>query len=344
MIPTGARIPVFLVTGFLGAGKTTLINDMLADQRLSNSAVIVNEFGEIGLDHLIIDNGGKPVVELSNGCLCCTVRGQLVDTLLQLTGMGIDRVIIETSGLAEPGPVLLALLAHGQISSIFTVGSVIAVVDTRHALQDLARYPESCMQVAMADSLVLTRRKDLPDRDRQTACLETRLRQINPGAPILFREDLQIPAELLLHKPGLNHVGTDGLVSHSQTGHHQDEVACAILQSTQPVSAAAVDDFCGLTAERFGRDLLRLKGLVLLEESDGPAVIHGVHGIFDHPVSKQHWPHGNRATRLIAIIRNADPGTMHRLFDAIFLNAVSDTPDRQALVANPLAIPGHRLN
>lgn len=377
-----SRIPVSILTGFLGAGKSTLLNRLLKDPGMKDAAVIINEFGEVGIDHLLVEASNDAVVELSDGCLCCTVRGELVDTLAELIdGMQtgkikpLSRVVIETTGLADPAPVMQSVMGHPAVAQHFDLDGVVTVVDAVNGLSTIDTYPEAYKQVAVADRLILTK-KTLAD-DHAITTLTQRLRSLNPRAPITDgdAEDAGSAAMLVngLYDPTTKIADVDRWLKdemataddhhhhhdhehhghgHGHGHHHHDHghdvnrhgtaIRSYSILHDEPIDPMAINMFIDLLRSTHGEKLLRVKAIVALtDRPEKPLVLHGVQSIFHPPVRLPAWPEGSdRKTRLVLITRDLSEDYVRDLFGAFTGKLAVDRPDRAAMMDNPLSIPG----
>jgi G3E family GTPase len=287
-----ARIPVYLLTGFLGSGKTTLLNAALRDPALANTAVIVNELGDIGLDQLAVGQASDNVVLLDAGCLCCVNSGALHETLADLLGRRargevppFERVIIETSGAADPAPLLHILLGHPLVTPDFRLAAVVCTVDAQHHLEARKEHPELDKQVAMADRVVITK-GDLADAVLVEPFLEKESIVRAEGA---FIGESRPQARL----------GALGSLQHGRSG-----ALRAFAFRPEAVTWPGWAAWSRLVAERFGARLVRVKGLLKMEDTGEVVLVQGVQGVFHPPQRFSDWPDADHGNRIVCIARD----------------------------------------
>ena len=309
------RVPVFVLTGFLGSGKTVLLNSLLRQPGFSDSAVVVNEFGEIGLDHLLVTAGDENIMLLDGGCLCCAMLGSLKETLADLynkRARGVvppfRRVLIETSGLADPVPILQAIMRDGVISHVFRLAGLICAVDAVFGSEQLERDEVAREQVAMADRILVTK-IDLVGGACPEA-LEAQLARLNPAAEVLPVANGEVSASALLGDEASDAPPWLGVMAASGEHHHHDHhpahdasVAAESFRLERPATWSGLAAWISVMRERYGRDLLRCKGIVNVAGVAGPVVVHGVQGLFD-TLRLPAWPDAERRSRLVVIGRD----------------------------------------
>lgn len=345
-------IPVAILTGFLGAGKTTLLNFLLKDPFLSDAAVIINEFGDVGIDHLLVERADENVIEMASGCLCCTIRGDLIDTLKDLlarrdagTLKAFDRIIIETTGLADPAPILFVLMAEPELVARLKLQGVITVVDGVNGMATLDAHAEAVKQVAVADRLVLTKLDLLSGKDGEDMlfAIIARIRKLAPGARMLTTHRNEATAERLfnmgLYDPAKKSMDVQAWLSleavmkgerhhhgdHAHHGHHHhndvsrhdDHIRSYAFTDDNPISPQALELFFELLTSYHGPNMLRMKGIIKLSDDPSrPVVVHGVQHILHPPVRLEAWPDGEARTRLVFIVKDIEKKAIEELFRA----------------------------
>ena len=364
------RIPVTVLTGFLGSGKTTLLNKLLRRPELSDTAVIINEFGEIGLDHLLVEKSNEDgMVTLNSGCLCCTVRGDLVRTMSELflkRSKGevtpFKRMVVETTGLADPAPILHTLMTDPLLASRYRLDGVVTTVDGVNGGSTLDNHEEAIKQAAVADRLLLTK-VDIAEAPK-LADLKHRLAHLNPGATAISISGGEIDPNKILnaglynpdtktadvkrwlheeayaedhhhdHGHGHHHHGHDHGHGHGHGhghdhGHgeqdphnvnrHDDRIKAFCMTFDEPMSWSTVAAAFDALVTYRGPDLLRMKGILNVKDTDKPVVIHGVQHVFHPPATLEAWPEGDdRKSRVVFITRDIAESTIRKVFASFF--------------------------
>jgi G3E family GTPase len=339
--PLAGKLPVTLITGYLGSGKTTLIRRLLRDPAMSRAAVIINEFGEVGIDHELVQASSEQTALLSNGCLCCAVRTDLQETLRDLfvrrragEVIDFDRVFVEASGLADPVPVLHTLRTDGLLGAQYRLDSVVTLVDAVNGMAQLETAPEAPRQVAVADRIVITK-SDLANPEA-VAVLEDRLEGINPYAArvravngeldVAFLRDVS-PRSVRASPPEIERWlgipdGTAGgqggyLGERARRGAHDASIRSFCLWFEQPFTWDAFTAAVQLLTSLRGPDLLRVKGLVNVEGERGPVVVQGAQHLFHPPVTLESWPGADRRSRIVFITRRLEREAVAQLFGSV---------------------------
>ena len=318
------QIPVTVITGFLGSGKTTLLSSILKKKEMQKTAVIINEFGEIGLDHALIEHTDENIVELQSGCICCTIQGDLNKTLIDLFDKmmngkvsSFNRILIETTGLANPVPIIHTLMSSIELIRIYSLDGVITVVDSINGEKTLDLHEESLKQLALAEKIILSK-TDIVDKD-EIKSLVYRIKEINPVSQIIFSKFGNIPLEEIFglgaYDPYKKSADVKNWLAaekykdkkhhhHHDVNRHNENIRAFSMMSENPVNMIAFSFFRDMITAALGANLLRMKGIVNIAGEERPAVIHGVQHIF-HPVQwLEKWPDNDRRTKLVFITQN----------------------------------------
>jgi G3E family GTPase len=325
MTDYGELTPVNIITGFLGSGKTTLLQRLLRSPELSNVAVLVNEFGEVGLDHHLLQGVAESTLLLENGCMCCAVRGDLQKALRDLLSRRtredvpyFRRVVIETSGLADPAPIVYTLLSEAVLRHHFRLSGIVTTIDAVNGTSQLETFAEAVKQVSMADEVVVTK-ADLSD-EPSLAVLHARLRALNVCAPILESREIrgklhQLLTDDIYDAEGkyreASHWTTDEIDAHG-THEHTTGVQSFAATFNRPLDWTAFGVWASMLLHRHGADVLRLKGLLNVAGVPTPVLINAVQHIVHPPSHLEKWPDDDRRSRLIFIVRGLQRARIER--------------------------------
>ncbi len=296
------KIPLYVLTGFLGSGKTTLLNGLLQQEQMPKTAIIVNEYGQIPIDHLLVENRDESMTVIAGGCLCCTVRHDLLealDTLYQRRD-DFEQIIIETSGMADPAPILRTLQTHPN----YELRQMITTVDANNGVEQLAEQDESVQQAALAGQLIVTKTAQVSEAKLEA--LQASLKQLNPGAEFHYSPSAtQIPSAKTLLKPlnDQHELSILPTLNDSASAKHR-YIQSFCLEHEQPLSWQVLERWIQQMTRLRGRDLLRVKGIAYTEETDLPVLIQGVQHIFQKPVTLAAWPQTQPRTQIVFITRN----------------------------------------
>ena len=303
-----AQVPVTVLTGYLGAGKTTLLNRILSEQHGKKYAVIVNEFSELGIDNDLVVNADEEVFEMNNGCICCTVRGDLIRILGDLKErrdqgkLKFDRVVIETTGMADPGPVAQTFFLDDAVGEYYLLYSVITVVDAKHAPKQLDEFTEAQEQVGFADRILMSKTDLVSDHDAQA--LKRRLGQMNPRAPVKPVHFGQTPIDDILDIRGFNLNAILELDPEflTDTHHeHHDEVESFVFKADKPFDNDKLEQFLSGMIQVYGPDLLRYKGILWMKGNPRRVVFQGVHMMMGGDMGKP-WTKADKKQSLLVFI------------------------------------------
>jgi G3E family GTPase len=320
MREAAAQIPVTVLTGYLGSGKTTLLNRILTEMHGKRFAVIVNEFGEVGIDNDLVVDADEEIFEMNNGCICCTVRGDLIRIIggLMRRSHAFDGIVVETTGLADPAPVAQTFFVDDEVRRKTKLDAIVTVADARHLLEELNRAPEAQEQLAFAD-VVLLNKIDLVGENGLTT-VEDRIRRINPSAAIHRTERCGIELDKVLGRDAFNLdrilEAEPGFLTEDHDHEHDETIASLCLVSGHPMNPAKFVPWIQDVTQLYGMDILRMKGIVAMEDDDRRFVVQGVHMLIEGGSQRPWKAKEARQTRLVFIGRDLPKDVLRQGFEA----------------------------
>ncbi len=322
--------PVYILSGFLGSGKTTLLNKLLKLDAFSNTLVIVNEFGEIALDHLLIEASSDTILELSNGCLCCSIRGELVDTLLELDATKFDRIIIETTGIADPLPIFQSLAFHPVLAQTYSPAEILTVFDCLRGEDILLQNEEAAKQLSIADVIILTKQ----DISEGSANAKEIVQKYNDLALLIEEPSTLNPSAI-----------SQRVIKPDDAPHnHRSNFTSLLLETDQTLDIKTIAGLLHHLSSSLGENLLRIKGFAKVDAHPDKPLLIQVSGQVVHDFEiRSEWNSQEAKTQLVIIAKNSDPKMIKTIFDAFMGNLAIDTPDKTTVMNNPLSIPGFEI-